>query len=123
MSLHPYRYEALNDLIASLNETAVISDAYKSRLRMMGTAIAAQAHAAGIAEGKKAAELPEGELVKLDDGRMLVARDKWVKLVQDHNDMMSAAQTYFVRCLCGRLREPGIICPTNREGGECEAGE
>lgn len=44
------------------------------------------------------------------------------QLVRDNRDMHAACQTYFVRCACGRLREPGIICPTNQEGGHCEAG-
>jgi hypothetical protein len=36
--------------------------------------------------------------------------------------MARACQTRFRRCACGRLAEVGIICPTNQEGGECEAG-
>jgi hypothetical protein len=31
-------------------------------------------------------------------------------------------RTVFVRCGCGRVREAGIICPTNQEGGHCEDG-
>lgn len=53
---------------------------------------------------------------------MLVSRDDYRRLVQDHNDMYNAVQTYFVRCACGRLREAAIICPTVKEGGDCEAG-
>lgn len=40
----------------------------------------------------------------------------------DIRDMNAAHQTIFVRCACGRVREQNIICPTNQEGGHCEAG-
>lgn len=41
----------------------------------------------------------------------------------DLRDCFNARQTIFHRCKCGRIAERGIICPTNREGGKCEAGE
>lgn len=44
------------------------------------------------------------------------------QMLRDAHDMTSARQTVFVRCGCGRVREAGIICPTNQEGGHCEDG-
>lgn len=51
-----------------------------------------------------------------------VNREAFERMKRDLHDMANAAQTIFVRCACGRVREPGIICPTNREGGQCDAG-
>ncbi len=54
--------------------------------------------------------------------KMLVNRVQFEQMKRDHADMARACQTRFRRCACGRLAEVGIICPTNQEGGECEAG-
>ena len=55
-------------------------------------------------------------------GRIRRMERRIAEMRADMRDMNMARQTYFVRCACGRVREAGIICPTNQEGGECEAG-
>lgn len=46
------------------------------------------------------------------------------KLRRDLDDALSTTQTMFERCAgCGRLREVGVICPTNQEKyGTCTKG-
>ena len=42
---------------------------------------------------------------------------------RDLSDCFGAVQTSFQRCACGRLRETGLICPSNLEvPGSCKAG-
>lgn len=50
-------------------------------------------------------------------------RDKLQHAKRDVRDMYAARQTRFARCACGRMREDGVICPTNQEGGTCKTGE
>lgn len=54
--------------------------------------------------------------------RHLQALRKIKQLERDLDDCYMAAQTIFHRCECGRIAERGIRCPTNQEGGKCEAG-
>lgn len=60
--------------------------------------------------------------VQVPEGKVLVDREDWERIKRDLNDCFNAAQTIFYRCACGRVTERGIICPTNQEGGTCEAG-
>jgi hypothetical protein len=61
----------------------------------------------------------EAERLRTANQQMLQAMKR---LKADARDMDNAAQTVFSRCACGRVREVGIICPTNQEGGVCEDG-
>jgi hypothetical protein len=64
-----------------------------------------------MTDGKPKVTLREAQLIA-----------KIRRLKADLYDMSNASQTVFRRCACGRMAERGIICPTNQEGGECEAG-
>lgn len=60
--------------------------------------------------------------VRMSTGHILVPIERYEQQQQDIADMQAACQTMFYRCACGRMRERNIICPTNQEGGHCEAG-
>jgi hypothetical protein len=66
-------------------------------------------------------QLREARIARLErDNRAL--REEVEQRRRDMADMNSSPQTLFVRCACGRIRSQGLICPTNAEGGDCEAG-
>jgi hypothetical protein len=69
-----------------------------------------------VREAQQAAEIRRLERLNTDMAKRHRQRDR------DLQDCLNAAQTIFARCACGRMRERGIICPTNQEGGTCEAG-
>lgn len=50
------------------------------------------------------------------------ALDVIAQLRRDLSDCFASPRNVFTRCACGRLKSVGLVCPTNAEGGECEAG-
>lgn len=50
------------------------------------------------------------ELFSEITARMNELRDRMKQNVQDRMDLLSAANTEFYRCKCGRIRERGLHC-------------
>ena len=64
------------------------------------------------------------EQAHIPDGAKLISQEEYDQMKRDMQDMSAARQTVFERCPgCGRIREKGMVCPTNSEGGECVEGK